>query len=400
MATDMTEAKEAYTDKSDRVRIFDTTQRDGEQSPGAAMTHEEKIEVAMLLDEMGIDIIEAGFPVSSNGDFEAVSAIAGRVKNSVVCGLARAGFKDIDRAGEALRSAPRRRIHTFISTSPVDMKHKLQMEPPAVLEAVAASVTRARSWTDDVQWSAEDATRTDHDFLCRAVELAIKAGATTINIPATVGYATPQEYFELMTMLVNRVPGVEKIVCSTHCHNALGLAVATSRARALAGGSHPKNAPAYEIMNPVDVGVTGTALVLGKLSGRHAFRAKLASLGYQPGDNALQDAFRRFKDLADKKKHSFDADIIALVDDSVIRGKDPIQVQALKVTAGKDIAPSAELALIVAGEVRSGVAGGDGPVDAIFNAIRQLYPHPASLQLFQVSAVTEGTDAQAKVSVP
>ncbi|HMI97320.1 MAG TPA: 2-isopropylmalate synthase [Micropepsaceae bacterium] len=479
MATDMTVTKESYTDKSDRVRILDTTLRDGEQSPGAAMTHEEKIEVAMLLDEMGIDIIEAGFPVSSNGDFEAVSAIAGLVKNAVVCGLARAGFKDIDRAGEALRNAGRRRIHTFISTSPVHMKHKLQMEPSAVLEAVAASVARARSWTDDVQWSAEDATRTEHDFLCRAVELAIKAGATTINIPDTVGYATPQEYFELLTMLANRVPGVEKVVVSTHCHNDLGLAVANSLAGVLAGarqvectingigeragnaaleeivmalkvrkdrmpfatgvktemiarasklvsnvtafpvqynkaivgknafahesGIHQdgmlKNAQTYEIMNPADVGVSGTALVLGKLSGRHAFRDKLASLGYQLGDNALQDAFRRFKDLADKKKHIFDADIIALVDDSVIRGQDPIQVQALKVIAGKDIAPSAELALIVGGEVRSGVAGGDGPVDAIFNAIRQLYPHPASLQLFQVSAVTEGTDAQAKVSV-
>jgi len=342
-----------------------------------------------------------------------------------------------------------------------------------------ASVARARSWTDDVQWSAEDATRTEHDFLCRAIELAIKAGATTINIPDTVGYATPQEYFELMTMLVARVPGAEKVVFSTHCHNDLGLAVANSLAGVLAGarqvectingigeragnaaleeivmalkvrkdrmpfatgvktemiarasklvsnvtafpvqynkaivgknafahesGIHQdgmlKNAQTYEIMNPADVGVSGTALVLGKLSGRHAFRDKLASLGYQLGDNALQDAFRRFKDLADKKKHIFDADIIALVDDSVIRGKDPIQVQALKVTAGKDIAPSAELSLIVAGEVRSGVAGGDGPVDAIFNAIRQLYPHPASLQLFQVSAVTEGTDAQAKVSV-
>jgi len=479
MATDMTVTKESYTDKSDRVRILDTTLRDGEQSPGAAMTHEEKIEVAMLLDEMGIDIIEAGFPVSSNGDFEAVSAIAGLVKNAVVCGLARAGFKDIDRAGEALRNAGRRRIHTFISTSPVHMKHKLQMEPSAVLEAVAASVARARSWTDDVQWSAEDATRTEHDFLCRAVELAIKAGATTINIPDTVGYATPQEYFELLTMLANRVPGVEKVVVSTHCHNDLGLAVANSLAGVLAGarqvectingigeragnaaleeivmalkvrkdrmpfatgvktemiarasklvsnvtafpvqynkaivgknafahesGIHQdgmlKNAQTYEIMNPADVGVSGTALVLGKLSGRHAFRDKLASLGYQLGDNALQDAFRRFKDLADKKKHIFDADIIALVDDSVIRGQDPIQVQALKVIAGKDIAPSAELALIVGGEVRSGVAGGDGPVDAIFNAIRQLYPHQASLQLFQVSAVTEGTDAQAKVSV-
>src|SRR5258706_1327209 len=202
MATNMTEPKESYTDKSDRVRILDTTLRDGEQSPGAAMTHEEKIEVAMLLDEMGIDIIEAGFPVSSNGDFEAVSAIAGRVKNSVVCGLARAGFKDIDRAGEALRSAPRRRIHTFISTSPVHMKHKLQMEPSAVLEAVAASVARARAWTDDVQWGAGDATRTEHDFLCPGVETAIKAGGTTTNNPPNVGFCTPHGKFESLTKFV------------------------------------------------------------------------------------------------------------------------------------------------------------------------------------------------------
>jgi 2-isopropylmalate synthase len=453
--------------------------RDGEQSPGAAMTHEEKIEVAGLLEEMGVDIIEAGFPIASNGDFEAVSAIAKQVKNSTVCGLARAGFKDIDRAGEALRAAPRRRIHTFISTSPVHMKHKLQMEPSAVLEAVAASVARARNWTDDVQWSAEDATRTDRDFLCRACEIAIKAGATTINIPDTVGYATPQEYFELMQMLLNRVPGAGKVTFSTHCHNDLGLAVANSLAGVLAGarqvectvngigeragnaaleevvmalkvrkdlmpfttgvktemiarasklvsnvtafpvqynkaivgknafahesGIHQdgmlKHAQTYEIIDPADVGVTGTALVLGKLSGRHAFRDKLASLGYRLGDNALEDAFRRFKDLADKKKHLFDADIVALVDDSVLRGKDPIRVQALRVTAGKDITPEAELSLIVDGEARSGLAEGDGPVDAIFNAIRKLYPHTAALQLFQVSAVTEGTDAQAKVSV-
>jgi 2-isopropylmalate synthase len=479
MTTDMNPTNRTHTDGLDRVRIFDTTLRDGEQSPGAAMTHEEKIEVAALLDEMGVDIIEAGFPIASNGDFEAVSAIAQQVKNAVVCGLARAGFKDIDRAGDALRKARRSRIHTFISTSPVHMKHKLQMEPSAVLEAVAASVARARNWTDDVQWSAEDATRTDRDFLCRAVELAIKAGAGTINIPDTVGYATPQEYFELMTMLVSRVPGADKVVFSTHCHNDLGLAVANSLAGVLAGarqvectingigeragnaaleevvmalkvrkdrmpfatsiktdmiarasklvsnvtafpvqynkaivgknafahesGIHQdgmlKNAQTYEIIDPAEVGVTGTALVLGKLSGRHAFRDKLAALGYRLGDNALEDAFRRFKDLADKKKHIFDADIIALVDDSVIRGRDPIQLAALKISAGKDIVPTADLSLLVAGEVRSGTATGDGPVDALFNAIRQLYPHSASLQLFQVSAVTEGTDAQAKVSV-
>jgi 2-isopropylmalate synthase len=467
------------TAEMDRVRIFDTTLRDGEQSPGAAMTHEEKLEVATLLDEMGVDIIEAGFPIASNGDFEAVSAIAKQVKNAVVCGLSRAGFKDIDRAGEALKGAKRGRIHTFISTSPVHMKHKLQMDPSAVLEAVSASVSRARNWTDDVQWSAEDATRTEPDFLCRAIELAIKAGATTINIPDTVGYATPQEYFELMTMLRSRVPGAQKVTFSTHCHNDLGLAVANSLAGVLAGarqvectingigeragnaaleeivmalkvrkdrmpfltgvktemiarashlvsnvtafpvqynkaivgknafahesGIHQdgmlKNAQTYEIISPADVGVMGTSLVLGKLSGRHAFRDKLHALGYELGDNAMEDAFRRFKDLADKKKHIFDEDIIALVDDSVMRGHDTIQVQDLKVTAGKGITPTAELSLLVEGEVRTGSATGDGGVDAIFNAIRKLFPHGAAMQLFQVTAATEGTDAQAKVSV-
>jgi 2-isopropylmalate synthase len=359
------------------------------------------------------------------------------------------------------------------------MTHKLQMEPEAVLEAVAASVARARNWTDDVQWSAEDATRTEPDFLCRAMEIAIRAGASTINIPDTVGYATPQEYFDLITRLRTRVPGADKIVISTHCHNDLGLAVANALAGVLAGarqiectingigeragnaaleeavmamkvrrdrmpftngvktemlarvsklvsnvtafpvqynkaivgknafahesGIHQdrmlKNAQTYEIIAPADVGVTGTSLVLGKLSGRHAFRDKLAALGYALGDNALEDAFRRFKDLADKKKHVFDEDIMALVDDSVLRGHDPIQIKDLKVITGKGVAPSAEISLVVEGEVRSGVATGDGAVDAIFNAIRQLYPHAASLQLFQVSAVTEGTDAQAKVSV-
>ena len=479
MGTKVNADGSTHTDEMSRVRIFDTTLRDGEQSPGAAMTLEEKLEVANLLDEMGVDIIEAGFPIASNGDFEAVTAVAKLVKNASVCGLARAGFKDIDRAGEALRHAKRPRIHTFISTSPVHMKHKLQMGANAVLDAVGASVARARTWTDDVQWSAEDATRTEHDFLCRCVELAIRSGATTINIPDTVGYATPQEYYELIAMLRARVPGIETVHLSTHCHNDLGLAVANSLAGVLAGarqvectingigeragnaaleevvmalkvrrdrmpfttgvktemiarasklvsnvtafpvqynkaivgknafahesGIHQdgmlKHSQTYEIMNPADVGVTGTALVLGKLSGRHAFRDKLSALGYELGDEGLEDAFRRFKDLADKKKHIFDEDIVAIVDDSVLRIHDVIQVKDLKVTAGKGIVPAAELALVVEGEVRTGTATGDGAVDAIFNAIRQLYPHIASLQLFQVNAVTEGTDAQATVSV-
>ena len=463
----------------EKVRIFDTTLRDGEQSPGAAMTLEEKLEVAELLDQMGVDIIEAGFPISSIGDFEAVNEIAKRAKNAVVCGLARAGFKDIDRAAEALRPAGRFRIHTFISTSPVHMKHKLQMGPNAVLDAVGASVARARDYTDDVQWSAEDATRTESDFLCRCVELAIRSGATTINIPDTVGYSTPQEYIEIIRMLKERVPGAEKVFFSTHCHNDLGMAVANSLAGVLGGarqiectingigeragnaaleeivmalkvrndqmpfttgvnatmlsrasklvsnvtgfpvqynkaivgknafahesGIHQdgmlKHVETYEIMRPEDVGVKETSLVLGKLSGRHAFKDKLATLGYELDDMAFEDAFRRFKALADKKKHVFDEDIMALVDDEVVRGHDAIFVKGLKVETGMGIEPVADMTLDVAGEIRHTRTTGDGPVDAIFKAIRELYPHAAGLQLFQVHAVTEGTDAQATVSV-
>ena len=468
------------TVKSEKITIFDTTLRDGEQSPGAAMTLEEKIEVAEFLDAMGADVIEAGFPISSMGDFEAVTEISKRVKNAVVCGLARAGFKDIDRAAEALKPAKRSRIHTFISTSPVHMKHKLQMGPNAVLDAVGASVSRARSHTDNVQWSPEDATRTEHDFLCRCVELAIRSGATTINIPDTVGYATPQEFFELIAMLRNRVPNIDKAVIATHCHNDLGLAVANSLAGVLAGarqiectvngigeragnaaleevvmalkvrkdrmafhtgidttmlarasklvsnvtgfpvqynkaivgknayshesGIHQdgmlKNVETYEIMRPEEVGVKETSLVLGKLSGRHAFRDKLTTLGYELSEAAVEDAFRRFKALADKKKNLFDEDIVALVDDEIVRGQDPITVKALRVETELGKAPQAELTLGINGEEKCIKTTGDGPVDAIFKAIRELYPHDgANLQLYQVHAVTEGTDAQADVSV-
>ena len=467
------------SDSFEHVRIFDTTLRDGEQSPGAAMTLGEKLQVAEMLDAMGVDIIEAGFPVSSLGDFEAVSEVAKRAKNAVVCGLARAGFKDIDRAGEALKGARQPRIHTFISTSPVHMKHKLQMGPNAVLDAIGASVMRARQFTDDVEWSAEDATRTERDFLCRCVELAIRSGATTINIPDTVGYSTPQEYFELVTMLRNSVPDADKVIFSTHCHNDLGMAVANSLAGVLAGarqvectingigeragnaaleeivmalkvrkdvmpfktgiettllsrasklvsnvtnfpvqynkaivgknafahesGIHQdgmlKHVETYEIMRPEDVGVGGTSLVLGKLSGRHAFRDKLEALGYTLEVEAFQEAFRRFKELADKKKHVFDEDLVALVDDEVVRGRDAIFVKALKVETGLGVKPTADMTLVVDGEDRRTKASGDGAVDAIFGAIRELYPHTASLQLFQVHAVTEGTDAQATVSV-
>jgi 2-isopropylmalate synthase len=453
--------------------------RDGEQSPGAAMTHEEKIEVAELLDEMGVDIIEAGFPISSQGDFDAVNTIAKRTKNAVICGLARAGLKDIDRAAEALKPARRFRIHSFISTSPVHMKHKLQMGPNSVIEAIAASVGHARRFTDDVQWSPEDSTRTERDFLCFAVETAIANGATTINIPDTVGYSTPQEFYEMIMMLRNRVPNIDKATIATHCHNDLGLAVANSLAGVLAGarqiectingigeragnaaleevvmalkvrgdimpfttginttllsraskmvsnvtgfpvqynkaivgknafahesGIHQdgmlKNVETYEIMRPEDVGVHSSSLVLGKLSGRHAFKDKLEALGYELDDQAFQDAFKRFKDLADKKKHVFDEDIVALVDDEVMRGHDKILIRALRVSSGINVAPSAELTLSVDGQDRTAKTTGDGPVDAIFNAIRELYPHEASLQLFEIKGVTEGTDAQAGASV-
>jgi len=479
MTPHMNDSAKATSVKTDRVKIFDTTLRDGEQSPGASMTLEEKIEVAEFLDDMGVDIIEAGFPISSNGDFSAVSEIAKRVKNATVCGLARAGFKDIDRAGEAVKQARQGRIHIFISTSPVHMKHKLNMEPEAVLEAISAAITRGRDWTNDIQWSAEDATRTEPDFLLKCIDRAIKAGATTINIPDTVGYATPQEYFELMTMLHNRVADADKVTFSTHCHNDLGLAVANSLAGVLGGarqiectingigeragnaaleeivmalkvrkdampfttgiktemiarasklvsnvtafpvqynkaivgknafahesGVHQdgmlKNRQTYEIMNPEDVGVKSSSLTLGKLSGRHAFKDKLLALGYELGDNAFQEAFSRFKALADKKKHIFDEDVIALIDDEITRGADPIQVEALKVVSGKGVKPTAELSLTIEGDVKTVTSEGDGPVDAIFNAIRALYPHPASLKLFQISAVTEGTDAQASVNV-
>lgn len=462
-----------------RVLIFDTTLRDGEQSPGASMTLEEKIQIAEFLDMMGVDIIEAGFPIASNGDFESVSEVSRVVNNAVVCGLARAGAKDIERAGEALRHAKRGRIHTFISTSPVHMKHKLQMEPEAVLDAVVRSVTMARNLVADVEWSAEDATRTDRDFLCRCVEAAIKAGASTVNIPDTVGYTMPQEYADIIAMLRARVPNIDKAIISTHCHNDLGLAVANSLAGIAAGarqvectingigeragnaaleeivmalrvrndimpydtginaalisrasklvagitsfpvqynkaivgqnafahesGIHQdgmlKNNQTYEIMTPESVGITKSSLVMGKHSGRHAFREKLKELGYELGENAMQDAFARFKDLADKKKHVFDDDLIALVDDEVARAHELIRVVSLRVVAGSVGPQEATLELDVDGVHRQITAQGDGPVDATFNAIKALFPHEAKLLLFKVHAVTEGTDAQAEVSV-
>jgi 2-isopropylmalate synthase len=463
----------------DRVVIFDTTLRDGEQSPGATMNHEEKLEVAALLDEMGVDIIEAGFPIASDGDFAAVHEIAKRTKKAVVCGLSRAGLKDIDRAAEAIKPARRGRIHTFISTSPVHMKWKLQMTPEQVYELVVQQVTRARNHTDDVEWSPEDATRTEHDFLCRCVEAAIKAGATTINMPDTVGYSTPDEYYDMFRMVMERVPNSDKAVFSVHCHNDLGMAVANSLAGIRAGarqiecavngigeragncsleevvmamqvrndvlpyttgidttmltrasklvsavtsfpvqynkaivgrnafahesGIHQdgmlKHTQTYEIMTPESVGVKQTSLVMGKHSGRHAFVHKLEELGYHLAANQLEDAFVRFKALADRKKHVYDEDIEALVDEEIATAQDRIKLVSLSVIAGTRGPQRATMKLDIEGKVMTEEAEGNGPVDATFNAIKALVPHEATLELYQVHAVTEGTDAQAEVSV-
>jgi 2-isopropylmalate synthase len=461
-----------------RVIIFDTTLRDGEQSPGASMNLDEKVRIAAVLEEMGVDVIEAGFPIASNGDFEAVEAVAKVVRNATVAGLARATKGDIERCAEAIRPAARGRIHTFISTSPLHMKYKLQMEPDKVLEKIAESVAYARRFTDDVEWSAEDGSRTEHDFLCRCVETAIKAGARTINIPDTVGYAVPDEYGALIAMVINRVPNVDQAIISVHCHNDLGLAVANSLAAVQAGarqvectinglgeragnaameeivmalktradrlafhtgvhaehitrasrlvsgitgfvvqpnkaivgknafahesGIHQdgvlKHAQTYEIMTPESVGLVRSNLVMGKHSGRAAFKAKLRELGYELGDNAVEDAFRRFKDLADRKKDIFDEDIVALVDDAVVRGNDRIRLVSLEIVCGTR-SPTAELELEIDGQGHKHKATGDGPVDATFNAIKALFPHDAKLQLYQVHAVTQGTDAQAEVTV-
>ncbi len=462
------------------VVIFDTTLRDGEQSPGCSMNLEEKLSVASVLDEMGVDVIEAGFPISSVGDFEAVSEIARQTKNAQIAGLARARPADIDRAWEAVRHAPRPRIHTFLSTSPLHMKYKLNMDPEDVYQTVIDSVTHARQYTDNVEWSAEDGTRTDWDFLCRCVEAAIDCGATTINIPDTVGYTVPEEYFELVSMLRNRVPNMDRAIISTHCHNDLGLAVANSLAAVRAGarqiectingigeragnaameevvmalrtrqdampyhtgvnttyitrasrlvsgitgftvqpnkavvgknafahesGIHQdgmlKNAQTYEIMTPESVGLNRSTLVMGKHSGKHAFKQKLEELGYTLADNELNDAFYRFKDLADHKKEIFDDDLIALVDDAVVRHNDHIKFVSLGIHCGSDEPQTADLELEVEGErktVRN--VEGTGPVDATFRAIREIWPHQASLELYQVHAVTGGTDAQAEVTV-
>ncbi|WBV44250.1 2-isopropylmalate synthase [Pseudoroseomonas cervicalis] len=464
-----------------RVIVFDTTLRDGEQSPGFSMNLEEKLRMAEALADLGVDVMEAGFPIASQGDFDSVQSIAQRFAKDgpVVCGLSRSAPGDILRAVEAVKPAARQRIHTFLSTSDLHMRVKLRMSREEVLEAIQKSVSLARNHVADVEWSAEDGSRTDPDFLCRCVETAIKAGATTINIPDTVGYAVPADMARIFAMLRERVPGADGVIFSTHNHDDLGLAVANTLAALDAGarqveatingigeragnasleevamalrtradvmpystnivttnilktsrllatitgfdvqpnkaivgrnafahesGIHQdgvlKDKTTYEIMTPESVGWATNSLVLGKHSGRAAFRDKLASLGYTLGDNQLNDAFRRFKDIADRKKTVFDEDIVALVDDEVMRAQTRVKLVALTVATGMGTRPIASVSLEVDGEMCDGVAGGDGAVDATFNALQQVVPHKANLKLYAVQSVTGGTDAQARVTV-
>lgn len=464
-----------------RITIFDTTLRDGEQSPGMSMTREEKLLVAEGLDAMGVDVIEAGFAMASQGDFDSVKAIAAMLKHAVPCSLARAKTADIERAAEALRVAKHFRIHTFMSTSDIHLKYQFRMEKPDVLELIRSMVALARKHTDNVEWSAMDATRSEPDFLCKAVEVAIAAGATTINLPDTVGYGTPETVAAMFRDVMSRVPNADKALFSFHGQNDLGLATANTLAALQAGarqaevtingigeragntaleevvmtlatrkdsygfttgvdtkhimklsklvqsvtgqqvqvnkaivganafahesGIHQdgmlKHAGTYEIMTPESVGLSKSNLVMGKHSGRHAFRDKLKELGITLGDNAFEDAFARLKDLADKKKEIYDEDILSLVDAESAGHGQHVQLVELQVQCGTKGAQTARLILQVEGAARSCETSGNGPVDAIFNAIRQLLPEAgeAELQLYQVHAVTQGTDAQAEVTV-
>lgn len=464
----------------DHLVIFDTTLRDGEQSPGASMTREEKIRVARQLEKMRVDVIEAGFAAASPGDFDAIQAIAQAIKDSTICSLARANENDIRRAGEAIRPANSGRIHTFIATSPIHMEKKLRMSPDQVVEQAIKAIGWARQYTDNVEFSAEDAGRSELDFLCRIFEEVIKAGATTINVPDTVGYNYPQQYAETIRQLIERVPNSDKVVWSVHCHNDLGLAVANSLAAVMAGarqvectinglgeragnaaleeivmavrtradvfpvetriettqivpasklvsqitgypvqpnkavvganafahesGIHQdgvlKHRETYEIMRAQDVGWTQNKLVLGKHSGRNAFKTRLSELGIElDSDEALNAAFARFKELADKKHEIFDEDLHALVSDEVVTpDQEHYKLIYSRVCSETGETPLAQVILTAGGVEHKAEATGGGPVDATFKAIEKIAGSGAELLLYSVNAITTGTDAQGEVT--
>jgi 2-isopropylmalate synthase len=466
----------------DTVRIFDTTLRDGEQSPGATLTLAEKVEIARLLESMGVDIIEAGFPISSEGDFESVRAIAQQVTKSVVCGLARCTPKDIDRAGTAIKPAKMGRVHVFCATSKIHREHKLRKGKEEIIELSVRSIQQALQYTNDVEFSPEDASRTELEFLEEIVHAAVEAGATTINLPDTVGYATPKSYGEIFSHLLQKLPVLreKQIILSAHCHDDLGLAVANSLS-AIEGGArqvectingigeragnaaleeivmalrtrrdvynvntridatkiHPasrmvssltgllvqrnkaivgqnafahesgihqdgvlKYRETYEIMNPADVGLGRNELVLGKHSGRHAFRDRAVALGYQLSDEQIEAAFARFKTLADKKKEVFDEDIEAIIDDQLEVSRGLWELVSLQVTAGSSAVPTATVTLRdTTGETVTDASVGDGPVDAIYSAISRLTRVKMSLIDYRIRSISRGKEAQGEVSI-
>ncbi|HIQ54033.1 MAG TPA: 2-isopropylmalate synthase, partial [Pseudomonas pachastrellae] len=458
---------------------FDTTLRDGEQSPGASMTKDEKLRIARALEKLRVDVIEAGFAIASPGDFEAVKLIADTIQDSIICSLSRAVDADIDRAAEALAGANAGRIHTFIATSPIHMQHKLRLPPDQVVEQAVRAVKRARNLCADVEFSCEDAGRSEIDFLCRIIEAAIDAGARTINIPDTVGYAIPHQFADTIGQIIQRVPNADKAIFSVHCHNDLGLAVANSLAAVTAGarqvectinglgeragnaaleeivmaiktrkdlldvhtrietenilaasrlvsgitgfpvqpnkaivganafahesGIHQdgvlKHRETYEIMSAQSVGWHTNKLSLGKLSGRNAFRSRLEELGIELSGEALNAAFARFKQLADRKHEIFDEDLQALVTDTLTEVEEHIRLIHLEVTSCMGEVPVASVQLNVDGKEQTARAEGSGPVDATFKAIEQLIGSAASLQLYSVNAITQGTDSQGEVTV-
>ena len=465
---------------NNRVIIFDTTMRDGEQSPGASMTKEEKLRLARQLEKLGVDVIEAGFAAASPGDFESVNAIAKIITNATVCSLARAVENDVRKAGEAVLPAPKKRIHVFIATSPIHMEYKLKMKPKQVVEAAVKAVKIAKEYTDDVEFSAEDAVRSEHDFLVEIFTAVIEAGATTINIPDTVGYSIPSAWYERIRTIINSVPNGDKVVWSSHCHNDLGMAVANSLAAIQAGarqiectinglgeragnasleeivmalkvrhdlfgletgvdtaqivptsklvstitgypvqpnkaivganafahesGIHQdgvlKHPETYEIMTAESVGWTTNRLTLGKLSGRNAFKTKLQELGIElDSEEALNAAFARFKELADKKREIFDEDLHALVSDEMSNLEDRYKFVSQHIVTETGEEPRAQIVFSVDGVEKRAEASGSGPVDAIFKAIESVAQSGATLQIYSVNAVTQGTESQGETTV-
>jgi len=463
----------------ERVIIFDTTLRDGEQSPGASMNTAEKMRLATQLEKLGVDVLEAGFPAASEGDFDAVSKIAGKLKKTEVAGLARASKDDIDRVWGAVQHAVKPRIHTFLATSDIHMQYKLNMTRDQVLKTTSESVKYAKRLTDSIEFSAEDASRSDRDFLCKVFEAAIEAGATTINIPDTVGYAIPMEFADLVKYVIGHTPNIHKAVVSVHCHNDLGLATANTLAalnsgarqaevtingigeragntsleevvmslhtrpnympftsninteliyptsrlvsmitgiivqpnKAIVGanafaheaGIHQdgvlKNPMTYEIMKPETIGLSASKLILGKHSGRHALRTHLKEMGYDLSDEELKLVFKKFKELADKKKHVVDEDLEVIVTEGILRTAEIFELEYLHVTSGTTVIPTATVRLSINGRPVQNTGYGNGPIDAAYDSIAKLTGTESELMRFSISAITSGTDAQGEVTV-